>query len=177
MKNEELEALIDSLLDADLSEADFLRLEAEMLLRPEARQLYYDKLRLDTLLCIEAEQAGTHGELTHARRPPNCHAIGLGAAAAIGLLASAISGWFVGTRSDGETRTEDGAMGRLPLVSLTLALTVPGIPSLADIPSTWDLSSIYENDARWEESLRGLPPLVEAVDDAIEGGSGSVIDL
>lgn len=103
MKNEELEALIDSLLDADLSEADFLRLEAEMQLRPEARQLYYDRLRMDTLLGIEAEQAEIAGNLVQPRGSLNWHTIGLGAVAAVGLLASAISGWFVGNRSDGET--------------------------------------------------------------------------
>ncbi|MGI9241078.1 MAG: LamG-like jellyroll fold domain-containing protein [Verrucomicrobiales bacterium] len=100
MRNEELESLIDSLLDADLSEADFLRLEAEMQLRPEARQLYYEKLRIDTLLGIEADQAAKDSELTSPRRALNWHSIGLGAAAAALLLGSAISGWLVGNRPE-----------------------------------------------------------------------------
>ena len=112
MKHDELESLIDSLLDADLSEADFLRLEAEMQLRPEARQLYYEKLRLDTLLSIESDQAAKGGEPANPRRPLNWHAIGLGAAAAALLLVSAVSGWLVGNRPEKELAAE---VGREPL--------------------------------------------------------------
>jgi hypothetical protein len=107
MRDDKLEALIDSLLDADISEADFLCLEAEMQLRPEVRQLYYERLRMDTLLSIEAEQTGKTSTLPdpRAQRSPNWHTIGLGAAAAIGLLASALSGWFIGNRSDSTVPT------------------------------------------------------------------------
>lgn len=115
MKQGELESLIDALLDSDLSEADFLRLEAEMQVRPEIRQLYYKKLRLDTLLSIEAEQTGKTSELTSPRRTMNWHAIGLGAAAAILLIASALSGWLVGKRPEtnlaGEVEREPLAVG------------------------------------------------------------------
>lgn len=47
--------LIDELLDGSISEADFLRLEAELRVNPEARQAYYCRLKLDDSLKKEAE--------------------------------------------------------------------------------------------------------------------------
>lgn len=101
MKTDELEDLIDSLLENDLSEADFIRLEAEMQIRPQARALYYEKLRLDTLLRIESEEGAGAGEITP---QPHCghhfpwRRIVFGAAAAIALLISALSGWIIGKK-------------------------------------------------------------------------------
>lgn len=57
MTVEELRELIDSLVDDDISEADFLRLEAELHVNEEARQVYYDRQKLHTGLQIEAESA------------------------------------------------------------------------------------------------------------------------
>jgi anti-sigma factor RsiW len=46
--------LIDALLDGNISDADFLRLEAEFSLDAAARQEYYQRLKLTTLLELEA---------------------------------------------------------------------------------------------------------------------------
>ncbi|MCG6155897.1 LamG-like jellyroll fold domain-containing protein [Rubinisphaera margarita] len=59
MKNTELRQLIDAALEGQISEADFLRLEAELSVDPEARQEYYDRILLTQLLAAEAgEQNG-----------------------------------------------------------------------------------------------------------------------
>lgn len=50
MKSDELNDLLDSLLDGDISEADFLRLEAELSVDPNARQQYYQRIKLSVLL-------------------------------------------------------------------------------------------------------------------------------
>ncbi|WP_417732676.1 LamG-like jellyroll fold domain-containing protein [Rosistilla oblonga] len=54
MTPEEREELIDSLIDGEIDEADFLRIEAEMSVDPEVRALYYNRLKLDLLLQREA---------------------------------------------------------------------------------------------------------------------------
>ena len=59
MTAEELRSLIDDTLEGTISEADFLRLEAELSVDPVARREYYDRVFLSTLL--EAE-AGNHHE-------------------------------------------------------------------------------------------------------------------
>ena len=46
--------LIDSLIEGDISEADFLRLEAEFSVDPAVRQEYYDRLALSVMLEAEA---------------------------------------------------------------------------------------------------------------------------
>ncbi|MEM8953841.1 MAG: LamG-like jellyroll fold domain-containing protein [Verrucomicrobiota bacterium] len=55
MNAEERNQLITALLEDDISEADFLRLEAELHIDPAARRAYYDQLELNTLLQVEAE--------------------------------------------------------------------------------------------------------------------------
>ena len=57
MNPDDPEKLIDDLLEGDLSEADFLRLEAELIVSRETRQAYYDRQKLHTGLQIEAESA------------------------------------------------------------------------------------------------------------------------
>ncbi|QDV66646.1 FecR protein [Rosistilla carotiformis] len=54
MTPEEREQLIDSLIDGEIDEADFLRIEAELSVDPEVRALYYNRLKLDLLLQREA---------------------------------------------------------------------------------------------------------------------------
>lgn len=58
MNAAERQELIDALLDGAISEADFLRLEAELHIDPEARRDYYERLELATMLEIEAEAPG-----------------------------------------------------------------------------------------------------------------------
>ncbi|MDG2254850.1 MAG: hypothetical protein P8L49_07800 [Opitutaceae bacterium] len=55
MNINERNPLIDELLDGSISEADFLRLEAELRVNPEARQAYYRRLKLNHALATEAE--------------------------------------------------------------------------------------------------------------------------
>ncbi len=55
MKPQERSELIDALLDGAISEADFLRLEAELHVDEKARRDYYERLELTTLLEIQAE--------------------------------------------------------------------------------------------------------------------------
>lgn len=55
MNAKERDALIDALIDGHISEADFLRLEAELHVDPAARRAYYERQKLHLLLGIEAE--------------------------------------------------------------------------------------------------------------------------
>jgi len=48
MKSEDRDQLLDDLLEGDISEADFLRLEAEMIVDEEARGAYYNRLKLQS---------------------------------------------------------------------------------------------------------------------------------
>ena len=54
MTAKELRSLIDDALEGIISEADFLRLEAELSVDPVARREYYDRVFLSTLLEAEA---------------------------------------------------------------------------------------------------------------------------
>ncbi|MEM1294155.1 MAG: LamG-like jellyroll fold domain-containing protein [Verrucomicrobiota bacterium] len=54
MNSAELNQLIDELLDGVCSEADFLRLEAELHVNPEARKTYYARLKLHTALQLDS---------------------------------------------------------------------------------------------------------------------------
>ena len=62
MNRRERSQLIDALIDGEISEADFLRLEAEFSLDPTARQEYYDRLALALALEAEAQGATDVGE-------------------------------------------------------------------------------------------------------------------
>ncbi|EMI15333.1 hypothetical protein RMSM_07736, partial [Rhodopirellula maiorica SM1] len=57
MTPEERSTLLDSLLDGDISEADFLRIEAELIVDAEVRQEYYRRLQLGLLLEREAAES------------------------------------------------------------------------------------------------------------------------
>lgn len=58
MNAEQRAKLIEDLLNGDLSEADFLRLEAEFSVDPEARRAYYERLQLTIDLESLAEAQG-----------------------------------------------------------------------------------------------------------------------
>jgi hypothetical protein len=55
MNHKERNELIDALLDGDISEADFLRLEAELSTDPAARKAYFDRVSLSQALAEEAK--------------------------------------------------------------------------------------------------------------------------
>ena len=50
MNPQERDQLIDALIEGDISEADFVRLEAEFSVDKEARQAYYNRLTLSAML-------------------------------------------------------------------------------------------------------------------------------
>lgn len=58
MNPKELGRLIDELIEQTISEADFLRLEAEMIVDPEARKVYLDRVALSQALAVEAHMLG-----------------------------------------------------------------------------------------------------------------------
>lgn len=85
MSQDQWETLVDELLDGVISEADFLRLEAQMRVDPELRRRYYARLKLENGLRVEAERLGD------SRAEPvipfwRKHAIGLSAVASVALL-------------------------------------------------------------------------------------------
>lgn len=55
---DENDRLIDDLLEGEITDADFLRLEAELIVSPEAREAYYDRLKLHSGLQEEARSNG-----------------------------------------------------------------------------------------------------------------------
>ncbi|MFT5108918.1 MAG: hypothetical protein ACI8XO_002298 [Verrucomicrobiales bacterium] len=112
MKHDELDQLVDDLLDGACSEADFLRLEAELHVNLEARAAYYERLKLHTALQIESEDAAEESniiELTNWRqRLPWI------AAAAL-LLVGGVLGWKFGSAGNFAplvaTKPEPAAVG------------------------------------------------------------------
>ena len=118
MRPEERNQLIDELLDGVIADVDFVRLEAEMHLNPEAREAYYDRLSLTTLLTIDAE---SHKELEDKEQkivefsaPASgsySHWWAAAAAIVIGLLVG-VAGWVSEPRSDSVAeKTESVAHG------------------------------------------------------------------
>lgn len=61
MNEQEQSRLIEELLEGDISDSDFLRLEAEMIVNEEARQAYYERQKLQTTLELEAESSAGDG--------------------------------------------------------------------------------------------------------------------
>lgn len=58
MTPQDRDTLIDALLDGDIAESDFLRLEAELHVDPAARKAYYQRQKLHMLLQTEAASLG-----------------------------------------------------------------------------------------------------------------------
>lgn len=101
MNENELNQLIDGLLDSDISDADRLRLEAELLVSSEARHAYYARVQLDTLLEQEALQLPRAMEPVTTRPVANHSVIrllALGALAGAGLFGI---GWVAMNLGDG----------------------------------------------------------------------------
>lgn len=66
MTPDEQSSLLDALLDGEISEADFLRLEAELSVDAEVRQAYYRRLQMESLL----EQAASEASLDPMEKTP-----------------------------------------------------------------------------------------------------------
>jgi uncharacterized protein YaiE (UPF0345 family) len=89
MNRTERSQLIDALIEGDISEADFLRLEAEFSVDPAARQEYYDRLALSVALESEAGAAADTGSKIVAIPVPVWRGIPAFAAIAAAFLALA----------------------------------------------------------------------------------------
>jgi len=96
MNSDERSQLIDALIEGDISEVDFVRLEAEMLVDPDVRSEYYDRVQLDTLIDVETrgQSTTTDSEKVVAFRQPSRALWTAGIAAAIAV--AAFSGYFTG---------------------------------------------------------------------------------
>jgi hypothetical protein len=68
MNPKERNELIDALLEGGISEADLLRLEAEMSIDPAARRAYLDRVALSQALAEEAKSLASTRTVTEARR-------------------------------------------------------------------------------------------------------------
>ncbi len=91
--------LIDELIDGTISESDFLILEAELRVDPEARAVYYARQKLTAALNIEAESLST--EMERERKTVSMfwrsQARWVGSVAAVAALAVVgFLGWKVG---------------------------------------------------------------------------------
>lgn len=88
MTPRERDELIDRLLDRDITEADFLRLEAELHVDPAAREAYYERLTLHTLLGAETKESSPSQAFASSDSPPSSGTwkwLALAAAALFGL--------------------------------------------------------------------------------------------
>ncbi|GAB5559684.1 MAG: hypothetical protein SynsKO_13310 [Synoicihabitans sp.] len=95
MSPKERNQLIDALIDDDITDADFIRLEAEMSVDPAVRQAYYERLELSVFL--ETSLEGKVVEMPQTAEPRRWSAWGMsamGIAAAVAL----VSGIFLGGR-------------------------------------------------------------------------------
>lgn len=108
MNPDERRQLIDAALEGDISEADFLSLEAEMTVDPIARQEYYEQLSLTVLLEVEAE-AEERNETPNVVVSVSRAALALRhwkqafvAAATAALVMLAVIGWLVVTSQPGD---------------------------------------------------------------------------
>ena len=114
MKPEELNQLIDAVLDGVCSEADFLRLEAELHVNAKARQSYYQRLKLHTALQLESEgRADGGGKIVQFPRWRRQLPWLAGIAAALLLLVAGSLGWRLGRGGQGPqfAREEPAAAG------------------------------------------------------------------
>ena len=89
MNRTERSQLIDALIEGDISEADFLRLEAEFSVDPAARQEYYDRLSLSVALETEAGATSDTGSKIVAMPAPALFRIPAWVAIAAAMIALA----------------------------------------------------------------------------------------
>lgn len=110
MKPSERNELIDALIEGDITEADFLRLEAEMCIDPVARKAYFDRVALTQALTEEAASASAMKAVPKMKLPPSWISWHLLTAAAaglvIGLFSASLVFGFAGGFSEGMTRSD-----------------------------------------------------------------------
>lgn len=102
MTLQERNQLIDALIEGDLSESDFVRLEAELTVDPAAREEYYRRLALTALIEAEADaQSNTANGTVPRLQPFRSRMPKLAALAAAGVALMA-AGWW-GLRQPADT--------------------------------------------------------------------------
>lgn len=131
MKGDDTDDLIDDLLEGEISEADFLRLEAELIVSKNARQSYYDQLKLDTGLRVESEaasggdgQRSVGGSATRKRKGIDWLMVAGMAALAIFL---GVLGWQIGQDSQAAAAEEPVASGFGVVAAASEAHWGPGV--------------------------------------------------
>jgi hypothetical protein len=110
MKPSERNQLIDALIEGDITEADFLRLEAEMSIDPVARKAYFDRVALTQALIEEAASASAMKAVPKMKLPPSWISwrplIAAAAGLVIGLFSASLVFGFAGGFSEGMTRSD-----------------------------------------------------------------------
>ena len=137
VKPEERTQLIDDLIEGEISEVDFLRLEAEFSIDRIARQEYYDRLALTVLIENEAP-ASTDSIVSLPRLKPRKASWLAMAAAIVGLLAVATV--FLQPRPDSNetaAHIEQRASGFAVVVGQANAIwnNLPAMPDGALLPA------------------------------------------
>ena len=132
MPNEERDELIDALLEGDITEADFIRLEAEMIVDEGSRQAYYHRQKLQTGLTLDAEEyySGSSAESSAAggrQKSFRFDGLTISAAAVLALVVGLI-GWKVGQDTEQARIARDGE----PVVSGFGVIAGPVVGSLTD---------------------------------------------
>ena len=91
--------LIDDLLEGVISEADFLRLEAELTIDPAAREDYYHRVALSAALQTEAGAAAESGhKIVAMPAPRRLRMIAFAAMAAVLAVSLAVIGMLLNRR-------------------------------------------------------------------------------
>lgn len=103
MNQDELSQLIDSVIDGDCSESDFIRLEAELHVDRAARNTFYHRLKLHT--CLQEESQSRLVSIRQPRIPSSRRTrrsvVAVAAVVALLLLAG-LSGWITGRKAPGQ---------------------------------------------------------------------------
>lgn len=112
MPDDERDRLIEDLLEGDISESDFLRLEAEMIVDEEARRAYYDRQKLQTGLALDAEEhhSGKNFEANAVGGRPKRFRFDPLTLAAVATLAVLVGllGWKIGQDTERARALHDG---------------------------------------------------------------------
>lgn len=118
MNTDKRDQLLDALIEGDLTEADFIKIEAELLVNAEAREAYYRRLGLTVLLeQTTSSRLSTSGseerESGRLARPAGRRGLWIGLCAAAVFMVAGILGVFVvsdlatGHRATGDAAASD----------------------------------------------------------------------
>ncbi|QEG39839.1 LamG domain-containing protein [Roseimaritima ulvae] len=176
MNAQERSMLIDAMLEGDISEADFLRLEAELSVDPQVRAEYYDRLKLQVLLQRIAEEtphaesatgepsspgssAAVRHERPHDNKPSRPTRPGSYLLAATGLLALA-AGLFLIVRALPESQPPSDAPGMVTMVAAPAESKAVGFALLGgQSNAVWEGPSQLSNGLLPDGSLHLLSGL------------------